>query len=634
MSGPLRVLLVDDNPDDRLLTVRALAREFSGAAVQEAGDLAALKRALAGDPPDLVITDYHLRWANGLEVLRQSKARWPECPVIMFTGTGTEEVAVEAMKSGLEDYVLKSPKHFIRLPAVVRLTLERARQRRKVQDAERAALVQGELLRQLVDAVPLGILLLGPEGEICTANPRAREFLSLLAEDLEAPGARVEQLAGIPLEALASPPEAGTEHHQLTVGDGTLRHFAALASPLGDASLLRGWVLALWEETRERELRERAAGQDRMAAVGLLAGGIAHDFNNVLTVISATAELALLTQETSGPVRRALDDILRASDRAAGLTRQLLAFARRQVLHPRLLSLNEVVSGLEKLLRTLLGEGVELATVLALDLHPVLADPVQMEQVLLNLAANARDAMPQGGTLTIATSNADLGEDFASTHPGSAPGPHVCLEVWDTGPGIPGHVLPHVFEPFVTTKAPGKGTGLGLSTVYGIVKQSGGSVYAENRPGTGAVVRIYLPRAEGKASCVVPAGARQEPRGGSETILAAEDDPAVRSVLLRGLEPLGYTVLTAAQGDEALALARAHSGTIDLLVTDAVMPGMSGFELAARLMQERPGLRVLYISGHPRDTSGDLGLPPGAPFLAKPFPLSNLARAVREVLDR
>jgi signal transduction histidine kinase len=633
VSGRLRVLLVDDNPDDRLLTARALARDFPGADVQEAGDPTALERALAGEPLDLVITDYHLRWTDGLGVLRAAKDRWPECPVIMFTGTGTEEVAVEAMKSGLDDYVLKSPKHFIRLPAVVKLTLERVRQRRRARAAEREARMQGELLRRLVDALPLGILLLGPDGEIRTANPRARELLPLLTEPGLEGAARLEQLAGLRLEELAAPPEAGVEHHQLTVGDGKPRSFAALASPLGDAAHLQGWVLALWEETREREIRERAAGQDRMAAVGRLAGGIAHDFNNVLTVISASAELALLKQETTGPVRRALDDILRASDRAAGLTRQLLAFARRQVLHPRLLSLNEVVSGLEELLRTLLGEDVELVTALAPDLRPVLADPVQMEQVLMNLAANARDAMPQGGTLTIATANAHLGEDFTSTHPGSAPGPHVCLEVWDTGTGIPAHVLPHVFEPFFTTKAPGRGTGLGLATVYGIVKQSGGSVYAENRQDAGAVVRIYLPWAQGEVAGAARAGLRQQPRGGRETILAVEDDPAVRSVLLRGLEPLGYRVLEAGHGEEALALARTHPGTIHLLVTDAVMPGMSGFDLAARLGRERPGLRVLFISGHPRDLSGDLGLPPGAPFLPKPFSLADLARAVREVLD-
>lgn len=636
MSQPLRALLVDDNPDDRLLTARALAREFPGAAVRGAADPGALERALAGESPDLVITDYHLRWTDGLAVLRAVKARWPHCPVVMFTGTGTEEVAVEAMKSGLDDYVLKSPKNFIRLPAVVGLTLERARQRRKVREAEGEAREQGELLRQLVEAVPLGILLLGPEGEIRAANPRARELLPLVASGDQIGRGRIERLGGLRLEELAVPPREGAAHHELVVEGDRRRCFAAVAWPLGGGERFPGWVLTLWEATRERDIRERAAAQDRIAAVGNLAGGIAHDFNNLLTIIASSAELALLGHDVSGPARRAFEDILRAAHRGAGLTRQLLAFARKQVLRPRTLDLNEAVDGMKNLLRALVGEGVLLVPRLAPDLHPIRADPVQVEQVLMNLAANARDAMPDGGTLTIATFNADLDEKFTARHPGSSPGPHACLEVSDTGAGISEAVLPHMFEPFVTTKAPGKGTGLGLSTVYGIVKQSGGSIYAENRPEGGAVFRVYLPRAEGAipadpspAAVGVAAQAR-----GTETILAAEDDAAVRSVLRRALAPLGYEVLEAADGEEALRLARAHPGPIHLLITDVVMPGMSGFDLCARLTRERPELRVLYISGHPRDGTGDSRLPADAAFLSKPFALADLARAVCGVLDR
>jgi signal transduction histidine kinase/DNA-binding NarL/FixJ family response regulator len=393
-------------------------------------------------------------------------------------------------------------------------------------------------------------------------------------------------------------------------------------------------------EDRRREAVERERLEDqlrqaqKMEAVGRLAGGIAHDFNNLLTVIAGYGDILRTHLAAEETARTYVDEITRAGDRAAALTRQLLAFSRRQVLRPESLDLSAVLPNVERLLRRLIGEDIDLLILPQPDLWAVRADPSQIEQVVMNLAVNARDAMPLGGRLTIEAANVELDEEFAASHVGALPGSYVRLAVSDTGCGMDAATKARIFEPFFTTKDPGKGTGLGLAMVYGIVNQSGGHIDVYSEPGHGTTFQIYLPR-----DTSVPVAASRTPlpppRPGTETVLLAEDDDSIRGMAALALRGHGYTVLAAANGPEALRLAEEHAGPIALLVTDVIMRGMSGRQLAEALAVQRPGLRVLFMSGYTDDAILHHGvLEAGIPFLHKPFGPDALARAVRAVLDR
>src|SRR2546428_2329603 len=373
-----------------------------------------------------------------------------------------------------------------------------------------------------------------------------------------------------------------------------------------------------------------------MEAVGRLAGGIAHDFNNLLTAITGYAEL--LHEDLAADDRRREDvvEIRKAADRAAGLTRQLLAFSRQQVLQPRVLDLNALVAEFENMLRRLLGEDVALATRLAPGLGAMQADPGQFEQVVMNLAVNSRDAMPNGGQLTIETANVDLVDAYAREHYPARPGPYVLLAVSDTGTGMTAEVQAHLLEPFFTTKEKGKGTGLGLATVYGIVKQSGGFIWVYSEVGHGTTFKLYLPRVQElaeRASELAQAPARAA--RGTETVLVVEDEAPVRSVARQVLERHGYTVLEAASAEAALDVATRYSGAIHLLLTDVVIPGLNGRELATRLADLRPDARVIFMSGYTDEAVTRHGvLEPGAAYVQKPFTPDAIARRVLEGLDR
>ncbi len=416
--------------------------------------------------------------------------------------------------------------------------------------------------------------------------------------------------------------------------DGTAVEVDLAVAPLRDATAaVVGTVEVARDISRERALEAQLAQAQRMEAVGRLAGGIAHDFNNILTAISGFSELASAEVSGEGPVAADLGQILKASDRAATLTRALLAFSRQQVMQPRAVDLNEVLAGLTPMLELLTGEDVKLTIALEPDLGPALTDRAQFEQVILNLAVNARDAMPGGGSLTITTADAELDAEYARTHIGAVAGPHVKLVVSDTGVGMTPEVLSHAFEPFFTTKARGKGTGLGLSTVIGVVQQSGGSVDVVSRPGAGSVFTIYLPRAAGATQPGEPAVRGRPALGGTETILVAEDEPAVRLFVERVLSRAGYRVLAAANGPEALVMASTLPH-LDLLFTDMVMPGMGGRELAAQLSTTHPAARTLYASGYSNDAVVyGVGADGRSPYLAKPFTADALLVRVREVLD-
>ncbi|HET7274663.1 MAG TPA: PAS domain S-box protein [Longimicrobiaceae bacterium] len=385
-------------------------------------------------------------------------------------------------------------------------------------------------------------------------------------------------------------------------------------------------------ESALKESQEQLLQSQKMEAVGRLAGGIAHDFNNLLTAIKGFTELLLLDFDSDDPRRSFASEIQGAAGRAAGLTRQLLAFSRKQVLQPKVLDLNVVVAEMENMLRRLIGEDFTLSTKLADGLGRVRADPGQVEQVVLNLAVNARDAMPGGGELTVQTSEVELTADGALPSD-LAPGPYVVLSVSDTGSGIDEATQAHIFEPFYTTKEQGKGTGLGLSTVYGIVKQSGGSVMLESEIGVGSTFRIYLPRVEDELE-VAPQRDDGGPVEGNETILLVEDELAVRALVRRVLTRYGYNVMEAENGPAAINLIRKDASPVDLLLTDVVMPGMSGRELGEQVFATHPAAKILYMSGYTDEAIVHHGvLEPGTAFLEKPFTPDILLRKVREVLD-
>lgn len=403
---------------------------------------------------------------------------------------------------------------------------------------------------------------------------------------------------------------------------------------------IRSTVEDITERRRSEEALRKSEEQlrqwQKVEAIGNLAGGVAHDFSNLLMTIKGCAEILLRNLEAADKRREEVIEIQKAAERATSLTRQLLAFARKQVLQPQVVNLNDIVTNMNNILQRLIGEDIQLATLLEPKLWPVRVDPGQMEQVIMNLALNARDAMPRGGQLTIATANVNLNEEFARQHVSMKPGAYVMMTVRDTGCGMDKETLNRIFEPFFTTKEKGKGTGLGLSTVYGIIKQSGGNIWATSELGQGSTFTIYLP----KDTSPLPKKYKPKPAQpplpikGTETILLVEDESAVRTMLRQTLESNGYKVLEAPDGQEALNICQNYQGPIHLLLTDVIMPGMNGRELSNTLSRRFPKMKVLFMSGYPDNSIVPHGaLEPHTMFLQKPFTLSTLEIKVREILD-
>lgn len=387
-----------------------------------------------------------------------------------------------------------------------------------------------------------------------------------------------------------------------------------------------------FEALRVKDVQLQQA--QKMEAVGRLAVGVAHDFNNLLTVIKGYSELIVMAVEGNASVRTHAEEVLKAADRAAGVTSKLLAFSRKQVFELRTVRLNEVVVNVEKLLRRLIGEDIQLITTVGPNFGWIKADPGQLEQVLMNLAVNARDAMPHGGTLTIGVAHSKLDETFTRHHLDFKPGMYCVLSVDDSGCGMNKDTLSKLFEPFFTTKDPGKGTGLGLSIVHGIVKQSHGHILVSSEPGVGTTFNIYLPCVEAPAEVGSSSDAVSSASSGTETVLVVEDEGQVRTLECGLLEASGYHVLAASHGGEAMQICREYPGTIHLLVTDLILPQLNGRELARQAVPTRPSMKVLYVSGYPDETLVTAGLARSkAPFLQKPFASDALLRSVRKVLD-
>jgi two-component system cell cycle sensor histidine kinase/response regulator CckA len=511
MMKQLRILWVEDSPEDAELEERELRKgglEFLSRRVQTREELS---HALAEFKPDLVISDYSLPSMDGMGVLKIVREMNAEVPFIFVSGTIGEERAIESLKGGATDYVVKD-----RIGGLI------SKVRRALKEAD--------------------------------------------------------------------------------------------------------------ERERRRKLEQELRQVQKMEAIGRLAGGVAHDFNNLLTVISGYARLSLSRMRAEDPSAADLEEVIRASEAAASLTRQLLTFSRRQVMAPSVLNLNQRVTEMTKMLKRIIGEDVELVTRLEPALGNIKADPGQVEQVIMNLAVNSRDAMPEGGKLTILTDNVTFDEAEAREHPDAPAGPHIVLTVSDTGTGMTPETKAHLFEPFFTTKEQGKGTGLGLSTVYGIVLQSGASIEVDSEPGRGATFRIRFPRVQDRVDPGKSTHVMKRAPSGSETVLIVEDSDSLRRLVNHVLTKHGYTVILANDGEDALKVSDRHAGPIHLMITDVVMPRMGGPELAKQLIKTRPDTRILYTSGYIERTGLESESGKFA-FLAKPFTPDELARKVREVLE-
>ncbi|MBC7235553.1 MAG: response regulator [Chloroflexi bacterium] len=640
---PLRILFVEDLPSDVELAKHELLREGIRFTAKTVYTQETLLDALPSFHPDLVISDYAMPRFDGMRALRLCREHDPYLPVIILTGSMNEETAVACMKAGAIDYVIKE--QIERLPLAVCRALEWKADRLEREQAEQALRESERRFRAIFDNVNDAVFIHevdanGMPGRFLEVNRVAcqrlgytrEEMLTMSPQDIDVPSQR-EQPPAI-MEKLLRTGEARFETEHVTRQGERIP--VEISTRLFDLSGQRV-VLSVARDVSERKRLEQQFYQaQKMESIGRLAGGIAHDFNNLLTVINGYASMLLRGFSPNDPVYDGLRQILDAGQRAARLTGQLLAFSRKQVLNPEVLDLNQVLAEIEKMLKRMIGEDVELVLLLGEGVPNVRADRGQLEQVIVNLAVNARDAMPEGGRLTIETRRVHLDEDYARQYADVRPGDYVLIAVSDTGIGMDQEVLNRLFEPFFTTKEPGKGTGLGLATVYGIVKQSGGHITVYSEVGLGSTFRIYLPAVHETTAAPPRDTERVETLGGRETILVVEDEEMVRGLACRALRDRGYHVLEASNGGEALLICKRQRQPIDLILTDMIMPQMSGKELVERLRREHPGMKALYMSGYSDNALVrriQTAAEGGARFIQKPFSLATLLREVRKALD-
>ncbi|MCF7817657.1 MAG: response regulator [Kiritimatiellales bacterium] len=749
-SNPLRLLMVEDSPRDTELVIREIRRGGFDLTWKRVDTEAAMKAALDAEPWDAVVSDYIMPHFDGLGALRVLREKGIDIPFILISGTIGEDTAVEAMKAGAHDYLMKN--NLVRLVPAIERELRVAAARRKHRQAED----QIERLSRFPLENPNPVLRISTQGILEYANAAATPLLPLMGAgvgdavhaewqahiddsiakahpidfEFQAEG-RAFEVTATPIidhgyvnlyarditsqkkaeDALRKKERLLSESQRLGhVGswmieadgqvvfsdemyrmlgvspdtfDTTMESFIALIHP-DDRHWMRSWSkscaagehpaelefrinrsdgtvrfilgrgeLALDERTQTahmagsaQDITERKQAEEennnlqvqlthaqKMESVGRLAGGVAHDFNNMLSIILGHVGLALDLASPTGPLLESLLEIQGAANRSADLTRQLLAFARKQDIAPKILNLNDAVPGMLKMLQRLIGEDINLVWRPGAELRTIKIDPSQIDQILANLCVNARDAIDNTGTISLETGNVVIDADYCAAHTDAIPGAYVFIAVSDTGCGMEQETLAQIFEPFFTTKEVGKGTGLGLATVYGIAKQNNGFIYAYSEPGQGTTFKIYLPQAERKIEPQNAPAPVSAPNGRGETILLVEDNPALQKVYKRFFDGLGYTLLSAESPEEALRLSGLHP-EIHLLLTDVVMPGMNGRELADKIRESNLGIQVLFMSGYTADILVDRGVREDhMAFIAKPFSRDELADKLRTLLD-
>lgn len=607
----IRVLLVEDNPGDARLFAELVKETRAGQwKLTHVDRLASALDRLGQQAFDVILLDLSLPDAEGLDTLIRAHTEAPKVPIVVLTGHDDEALAVKAVRAGAQDYLVKGRVDGDLLVRSIRYATERGR---AIEALER----REEHYRSLIENSMDLISILNLDGTIRYASPSHERLL----------GYPLDALVGKNVIAFVHPEDKPRVQTALNVGtkertiecrvrhfDGSWRVLESFARDLSHVAGVSGVVLNARDITERKHLQEQLHHSQRLEAVGRLAGGIAHDFNNLLMVITGYSNMLLDGMLPGDPARKDLEQVVKASERATDLTRQLLAFSRRQGVRPSLVDVNMLVQDMDRMLRRVLGEDIQLVANLAPAVKTVHADAGQLEQVILNIAVNARDAMSAGGQLTIETRNVE-----------TSGGEKVAISIIDSGVGMDPATLSRIFEPFFTTKE--HGTGLGLSTSYGIIKENAGELRVESAPGVGTAFHIELPVAEQSQEPVRSSDDRRVPRG-TETILLVEDEDAVRRVVEAMLKRHGYQVLVSASSEDAVTVAEQHRGPIHLLITDMVMPGMSGRRMAEALTERRPNMKVLFVSGY-----GDANTQNGAYFLQKPFSAGELAIKVREVLS-
>ena len=649
MNASLRVLMVEDSATDAKLVIKELQRTGRSVEFERVETAEPMRAALEHQAWDVVTSDWSMPKFTAPAALGVLKEMRLDLPFIIVSGTIGEATAVDAMRAGAHDFVLKDK--LARLSPAIERELRECNERKARRVTEDALRASEARFRRLAESGVVGITIAESSGKVVEANDTFLGMVGYSRDDLQA---GLVSWTGMPPPDWTQPNAVATAQLRahgfarpwekkyirkdgslvpVLVGIATLEGAKNILVSIDLTDLKRAEAgLTRVEEALCRS-EEQLRQSQKMEAVGRLAGGVAHDFNNVLSVILSYGELILRDLKPTDPLRTDIEEIRKAASRAAGLTRQLLTFSRQQVFEPKVIDLHEVLTGMGNMLQRILGEDVELVCVAPKSPGRVKVDPSHIEQVILNLVVNARDAMPTGGNLTIETANVILDEDYAQHDLLAKAGAYVMMAVSDTGAGMDRGTQTRIFEPFFTTKELGKGTGLGLSTVFGIVRQSGGNVWVYSEPGMGTTFKLYLPRVDDEVDSirmpVAPATL-----SGSETVLLVEDDEQVRTIAMSILRRQGYHVIAAQHAAEAMLLSESHSGPIDLLLTDVVMPQMSGPELAKRLATTWPKMKVLCMSGYTDDSIVRHGvLASGVAFLQKPITPDLLATKVREVLD-
>jgi two-component system cell cycle sensor histidine kinase/response regulator CckA len=646
-----RILIVDDDPLARDQLALILAPEGYDIATAEGGQQAL--DAVERSPPDLILLDVMMPRVSGYQVAAKLKASSATkgIPIIMTTVLDDRGARMLGISAGAEDFISKPVdreelcvrvKHHLRLKAYAEYRDKHSQLLEGEVGARTADLKESEsLYRATFDAAPVGIIHIARGGRCLRVNARAGDLLRYTREDLQqrefrelmdasALGAHakaLEELAGGSVDRVL-------KELQLRRRDGTFVWARVqIAAYRDDNGQLQFFIATIEDVTEQRALEAQLRQASRLDAIGQLAAGVAHDFNNLLSVVLSYTDLIASDLAAGDPAMSDLAEIKGAGMRAVALTRQLLAFSRQQVLQPRVVDLGETVLEMEKMLQRLLGARFELVTILGPDLGRILVDPGQLEQVIMNLVVNARDALPGAGRVTVETSEVTLDDAYAADHAGVTPGPHVMLAVSDAGTGIDKETQARMFEPFFTTKELGKGTGLGLATVFGIVRQSGGTIAVYSELGVGTTFKVYFPITLHAKRHAATLSAEPITLRGSETILLVEDEERVRVLVQTILRRYGYEVIAAQGSGEALLLAEQRIGSIDVLLTDMVMPHMNGRVLAERIRAMHPAVKVVYMSGYTDDTVVRHGLLDSTTaFLQKPITPEILARKVREVL--